>query len=110
MRLPLGMIWLTGCSVPSSIARKMRLAKLPTAMHGAPMTRAMQVAMSEQEVIAKCLAESVSVSAIEPLPSGGVRLVCSSVHGAEVMRLKFKSKIISEEQARERHRPVSPLW
>lgn len=70
----------------------------------------MQLAMSEHEVSAKCLAEKVSVSVIEPLPSGGVRLVCNSVEGAERMRLKFKSKIIRTEQARGKHRPATPHW
>jgi hypothetical protein len=70
----------------------------------------MQLAMSEEEVVAKCRNEKVSISAIERLPSGGVRLVCSSAHGAEVMRVKLKSKIISEAKAREKHRPAAPLW
>ncbi|WP_458389092.1 hypothetical protein [Sphingomonas sp. F9_3S_D5_B_2] len=70
----------------------------------------MQLAMSESEVMAGCSAAKVGISAIETLPSGGVRLVCNSVSGAEQMRRKFKSKIISVEQPRERHRPVAPLW
>ena len=74
------------------------------------MSRAMQLAMSESEVLANCAEEKVNVSALERLPSGGVRLVCSSARGAEVMRLKCKSKIIHQEQIRQRHRPNSPLW
>jgi hypothetical protein len=74
------------------------------------MSRAMQLAMSEREVIALCLAEKVGVSVVEPLPGGGVRLVCSSATGAEIVRRKAKSKIIDVEQAREKHRPTSPLW
>jgi hypothetical protein len=70
----------------------------------------MQLAMSESEALARCEAEKVAVSAIEPLPEGGVRLVCNSVEGAERIRRKLKAKIIGTERARERHRPVRPLW
>lgn len=70
----------------------------------------MQLAMSQSEALAHCLAAKVGVSAIESLPGGGVRLVCKSVDGASLMRRKFKPKIIVEERARSRHRPVQPLW
>jgi hypothetical protein len=74
------------------------------------MSRAMQLAMTESEARAHCLAAKVGVSVIEALPEGGVRLVCSSVDGADRMRRKFKPKLIGEERAREKHRPTGPLW
>lgn len=74
------------------------------------MSRAMQLAMSEQEVLALCASQKVAVSAIERLPGGGVRLVCSSASGADIVRKKAKSKLLIAEQAREKHRPASPLW
>jgi hypothetical protein len=74
------------------------------------MSRAIQLAMKESEALAHCLAAKVGVSAIEALPGGGVRLVCNSVDGADLIRRKFKQKIIGTERARERHRPVRPLW
>jgi len=74
------------------------------------MSRAMQLAMSESEAMAGCRKAEVGVSAIETLPAGGVRLVCNSVEGADLIRRKFKSKIIKDEQQRQRHRPVHPLW
>lgn len=74
------------------------------------MSRAMQLAMSEQEVLALCASKKVAVSAIEPLPGGGTRLVCCSSTGADTIRHKAKSKIIIAEQVREKHRPTSPLW
>ena len=74
------------------------------------MSRAMRLAMSKQEALEVCAAHNVGVSVIEPLPSGGVRLVCSSASGADIVRHKFKSKIVKVEQAREKHRPASPLW
>ena len=70
----------------------------------------MQLAMSEKEARAHCLAANVGVSAIETLPEGGVRLVCNSVDGADHIRRKFKRKLISVDRARARHRPVRPFW
>ena len=54
--------------------------------------------------------EQVGVSAIEPLPQGGVRLVCMSMAGADTMRRKLKSAIIKGDVVRARHRPSKPLW
>jgi hypothetical protein len=70
----------------------------------------MQLAMSEQDALALCASHKVGVSAIERLPGGGVRLVCSGAAGADLIRQKAKSKIIAVEQVREKHRPASPLW
>jgi predicted mannosyl-3-phosphoglycerate phosphatase (HAD superfamily) len=74
------------------------------------MSRVLFVNLDEGQVIAKCDAEKVGVSAIERLLSGGVRLVCMSSHGAATMKQKFKSHLITEPVIRERHRPISPLW
>ena len=74
------------------------------------MSRAMQLAMSEEQALALCASEKVAVSALETLPGGGVRLVCNSVVGASVIRRKAKKKVLVNEKVRERHRPISPLW
>jgi hypothetical protein len=74
------------------------------------MSRAMNVALREVDVLSACKAEDVGVSAIEALPAGGVRLVCMSMAGAGQMRRKFKSQLIQGEPAREKLRPRSPLW
>lgn len=74
------------------------------------MSRTILVAMDEGEVIAKCLSAKVSVSAIERLPAGGVRLVCSSVDGAVRMRKALKAHLINGDVIRARHRPSTPLW
>jgi len=50
------------------------------------------------------------VSAIEGLVGGGVRLVCRSTAGAEIMRETLKKRLIQGEVVRERHRPPTPLW
>ena len=74
------------------------------------MSRVLFVELDEGQVVAKCLAEKVGISAIERLPAGGVRLVCMGSDGAERMRRKFKGKLIAEGATRELHRPPSPLW
>lgn len=74
------------------------------------MTRAINLSMGEADVVSRCLTERVGVSAIERLPQGGVRLVCMSVDGAELIRRKLKSHIIKGDVTRERHRPRRPLW
>ena len=58
------------------------------------MSRTILLDMDEGEVIAKCLAAKVGVSAIERLPAGGVRLVCSSSAGAEKIRKSLKKQLI----------------
>jgi hypothetical protein len=74
------------------------------------MSRTLNVTLGESDVIARCAAQNVGVSAIEGLPTGGVRLVCMSVDGAEQMRKKLKTHIIKGEVLRARHRPTRPLW
>jgi hypothetical protein len=74
------------------------------------MSRAMYLSMDESEVVLKCQAERVGISAIERLPDAGVRLVCMSVHGAELMRTKLKSRLIKGATKRFKIRPSSPLW
>ena len=58
------------------------------------MSRVLLVALDEGDVVARCLAAKVSISAIERLPSGGTRLVCMSIDGAAQMRKKLKSQIL----------------
>jgi hypothetical protein len=66
--------------------------------------------MSETEAVAKCENAKVGVSTIERLHSGGVRLVCMSVAGAETMREKLKKHLIVGEVVRERYRPRHTSW
>lgn len=74
------------------------------------MSRALYLSMEESEVVLKCEAERVGISAIERLPNAGVRLVCMSVHGAELMRTKLKSRLMKGAHERFKFRPTSPLW
>ena len=74
------------------------------------MSRALNLAMTEAEVISHCRDKSIAISALEPLPDGGVRLVCMSGYGAAQIRSKLKTRIIDGAVRRERVRPRRPLW
>jgi hypothetical protein len=74
------------------------------------LSRALFVSLDEGQVVAKCLSEKVGISAIERLPAGGVRLVCSSSDGAAVMKKKLKSHLLPDSAPRQNHRPNTPLW
>jgi hypothetical protein len=74
------------------------------------MSRVLFVHLEEGQVVARCLAEKVGISAIERLPGGGVRLVCMSSDGAATMSRKLKTHLINNAVTRERHRPITPLW
>lgn len=74
------------------------------------MSRVVHLNLDEGAVVTRCSAEKVGVSAIEPLSSGGVRLVCKSNEGAGRIRTKLKRYVIAGTVTRERHRPRNPLW
>ena len=74
------------------------------------MSRAINLAMTHDDVVRCCRDLHVSISHIEPLPDGGVRVVCSSVGGADQMRAKLKRHILQDDVRRERFRPRTPLW
>ena len=74
------------------------------------MSRAVNLSLTEATVLARCQAEEIGVSAIEALPAGGVRLVCMSVDGADLVRKKMKTNVMKGEVKRSVHRPSRPLW
>ena len=74
------------------------------------MSRVVHLNLDEGVVVIRCMSENVGVSAIEPLSSGGVRLVCMSSEGAARMRQKLKTYVIAGPVTRARHRPANPLW
>lgn len=74
------------------------------------MSRALFINMIPSDVIKKCLASKVGVSAIEALPSGGTRLVCMSSEGAIQMSRQLKQHLMDGTVKRERHRPINPHW
>lgn len=70
------------------------------------MSRAMNISLPEDKVKRLCLLQGVSISAIEPLQSGGTRLVCTSGAGAEEMRLRLRGHLIEDNVIRYRfYRP-----
>jgi hypothetical protein len=74
------------------------------------MSRAINLSMSESSVIERCRSAGVGVSALETLPGGGVRLVCMSSDGAEIIRQLLKSKLLADDKARRMFKPTTPLW
>jgi hypothetical protein len=74
------------------------------------MTRAVNLAMAEADIIKHCNDKGIGISALETLPQGGVRLVCSSVDGAEQVRTKLRRLMIAGDPRREKFRPRTPLW
>jgi len=74
------------------------------------MSRALNLSMTEAEIIQHCSDKNIGISALENLPDGGVRLVCMSSFGAAQIRSKLKARLIADNVRRERFRPISPLW
>jgi len=74
------------------------------------VSRVINLDLSETDVLDRCHKEGIGVSALERLPSGGVRLVCMSSHGAETIRRLLSKKLIQGNVIRERFRPTRPLW
>lgn len=74
------------------------------------MSREMFLTLEESDVINRCRAEKVGISAIERLPAGGTRLVCMSVDGAAHMYRKLKTHLIHGAVDRQKHRPNRLLW
>ena len=70
----------------------------------------MNLSMSERDVLDRCHAAGVEVSALELLPSGGVRLVCMSSAGADLVRSLLSKKLIQGNVLRQKFRPSRPLW
>ena len=69
------------------------------------MSRAINLSLDESEAMAKCQNAKVGVSAIERLPTGGVRLVCMSMDGADTLRRKLKAHVIKGDVVRSHYRP-----
>jgi hypothetical protein len=74
------------------------------------MSRALNLAMTEADIVKHCADKDIGISSLEALPDGGVRLVCMSGYGAEQIRSKLKRHLIAGEVRRERLRPARPLW
>jgi len=74
------------------------------------MSRVVNLSLSEREALHQCQSRQIGVSAVEPLPDGGVRLVCMSTQGAETIRKRLKSNLIKGDVRRTAHgRERSPI-
>ena len=73
------------------------------------MNRVIDLTLDEGIVVIRCLSEKVTISEIERLPEGGVRLARMSSEGAELIRRKLKRYLIDGNAPRERHRPRKKL-
>jgi hypothetical protein len=74
------------------------------------VSRAVNLAMTEAQVVRHCHDKSIGISALEPLPGGGIRLVCMSSYGAAQIRSKLTGHLMDDDVRRERFRPLHPLW
>ncbi|EQB16305.1 hypothetical protein [Novosphingobium lindaniclasticum] len=59
------------------------------------MSRLLNIDLPPADVERQCAEHHVSISAIEPLPSGGTHLVCVRFEEAEEMRQVFSGKLIA---------------
>lgn len=69
------------------------------------MSRSINLQLTEAQTLRHCNEHNIGISVIEPLTSGGVRLVCMSSDGADLVRRALKSKIITGDIIRTRIRP-----
>ena len=60
------------------------------------MSRAMNVNLTEADVLAACATQGVTVSASERLPAGGTRVVIANTEGADAMRTIFKPRLMPD--------------
>lgn len=64
------------------------------------MSRAINLALPQAEVVAWCETSGVAISAIEPLPSGGTHVVCKTGEGADEVRLVLDRHVILTPEKR----------
>ena len=74
------------------------------------MSRAFNLAMTEADVVKHCADKDIGISALEALPGGGTRLVCTSGHGAAQIQAKLKTRIIQGQVRREQFGRRKPIW
>lgn len=66
------------------------------------MSRAMNINAKQSDVIETCARLKTPISAIEPLLSGGTRVVMMNGDDAEIVRKAFKSKLLDGAVTRTR--------
>jgi len=58
------------------------------------MSRAINLSLAEAQVAADCQKAGVVYNSIETLPSGGTRVVCRTIEGADEMRVRLKAHVV----------------
>ena len=71
------------------------------------MSRAMNVSLTESQVLSACAKHGAIISAIEALASGGTRVVLTNSDGASIMRQAFGRKLLTGDVSRV---PLRPRW
>ena len=74
------------------------------------MSRAFNLSMTQADVVKHCADKDIGISALEALPGGGTRLVCTSGYGAAQIQAKLKTRIIQGEVRREQFGRRKPIW
>ena len=74
------------------------------------MSRVLFLSLDEGDVVSRCNAAKVGISAIEQLPAGGTRVVCMSSDGAALLKKKLKSHLLPGNVPRQDIRPSTPIW
>lgn len=64
------------------------------------MSRAVNLSLGEDEVRRLCDKRGIAISAIEPLPSGGTRLICVLPEGTAAARLHAKNNVLGDRVPR----------
>ncbi|MDX3898918.1 MAG: hypothetical protein QHC40_00120 [Sphingobium sp.] len=64
------------------------------------MSRAVNTAEAPEKVRALCDKHGIAISVLEPLPSGGTRVVLVTPDGAAAFRMKGKDKLLDGPVAR----------
>jgi hypothetical protein len=76
------------------------------------MSRAININVSPEAVKTLCDKHSIAISTLEPLQSGGVRIVLLNSDGAEELRRRMKDKILTGPVTRSglylARKPVAP--
>lgn len=59
-------------------------------------THPIDLILDEGVIVIRCLSENVCISAIQPLPGGGTRLVCKTDEGAALIRRELERYVIGD--------------
>ena len=74
------------------------------------MNRVFNLAMTEDDILRHCHDKKIAISALEALPDGGARLVCSSSEGSVKIRASLGRHLIDGHARRELFRPRRRVW